>query len=138
MYKIIDEKDRMEFLPKHFKTQMITVESRVFTFAIRMINNYVAGEWLYAETENEYPFMFLNTEKTEISDPWGGETYLMDGDLAGLVVTSYAINSAILIAEGTGSRSIDHLIPTYCGLIKDGRALALNKNQANAFSHLID
>ncbi len=96
----------MNFLPKHFGKQMMRVESSIYNLADNIIVGYTGGYWEYAEADPteeidcEGAFAYLDENELTIRNIFSGSKTTVDGVLAGMIITIYAIN---LVMERTGS-----------------------------------
>ncbi len=91
---IIKDTDRLDFLPQQFKSHFLHVENLVYQFADKMLVNYTGGYWVFATEETQYgnaAFMFPKDNKVIVKHIFNAEEYEIDAVLAGMIITSFAI-----------------------------------------------
>jgi hypothetical protein len=92
---IVPENERLDFLPTQFKSHFLEIENCVYMFADKLIVGYTGGYWHFAtENTEDYgvaAFMFIKYDKVKIQHLFSDEEVEVDGVLAGMIVTSFAI-----------------------------------------------
>lgn len=93
MATMVQEENRLAFLPKYFGAYFITGEGLVFNWMRRMVSDYIGGYWNFFELSNGGFYIAPrkdNNKKFQMST--GFVTMDVTHDTAGIVVTLYAMS----------------------------------------------
>lgn len=115
--QIIPEQDRPGFPTEEFKSPVFDLA--IFHMADTLFPDYHGGYWHYCYTDEGVPFFMLRRDGLqEVSNPFSGETVIVDSILAGMIITSYALLNEVerhyrhdLV---TKLDNLNHAIVTYC------------------------
>lgn len=91
-FNVVVDSQRPAFPGKHFHDHVFDV--RVFSMADRILKGYNGGSWDYVETDTNVAFMRLADDgegKQTLINPFSGEEITADQNLAGMIITSYAM-----------------------------------------------
>lgn len=86
----IHDGQRPNFPVKWFKDPLFDL--KVFTVADQLLKGYKGGLWDYVETDL-VGFMRSPHPTNTLISPYSGEEYVVDDNLAGMIITIYAISS---------------------------------------------
>jgi len=90
---LVQDEDRLAFLPKYFGSYFTSGESLVFTWMGRMNTEYSGGYWDFFELSNGGFYMALKRDNNiKILLSTGHVMREVSADAAGIVVTLYAIS----------------------------------------------
>ncbi|MCA8355612.1 antirestriction protein [Burkholderia cepacia] len=111
---VVPAEQRVQFLPKHFGTEYLNVESMIFSWASRLSDDYIGEHWQFFELDNGGCYLAPDhSSRIRVSYPLNEYEGVMGADAFGIVVTLYTLCH---IAEITGDDSfVDryHLLKTY-------------------------
>lgn len=104
-FQVIPDQERPAFPGKYFGNPLFDLN--VFKVADKLLPNYSGGMWEYvnvlvtkvdyvgdgvaSESVNSHP-IFKLPGVTSIENPFSGEVFEVDANLAGLIVTCYTVN----------------------------------------------
>ncbi len=88
----VPERQKSNFPIKYFNDPIFDV--KVFNVADRLLVGYNGGNWSYITTDTNVAFMRLEGQQT-LSNLFSGEEIEADENLAGMIVTCYAMEAAI-------------------------------------------
>ena len=95
-FKIVPDKDRPAFPLKHFNDAIFDL--KVFNIADQLIKDYNGGYWDYIETASGAAFMAPSATidgNETLTNPFSGEQVEVNRELAGMIVTFYALGQQI-------------------------------------------
>jgi hypothetical protein len=99
--------EMIEFLPRHFKCEMIEFETYVYFFMDSFCSEYNGGNWNFFELSNGGAYMAPNVsadKEINVAVPTNGYSGRMSEDAAGIVMTLFAMS---LLMEKMHSKGKD-------------------------------
>ncbi|NWA64077.1 antirestriction protein [Pantoea sp. B9002] len=86
---VINERQRMKFLPKHFGRFFLLAEREIFDHMSSLSDDYCGGKWQFFELSNGGCFMMPGDDRSNEYDCyWHGNGYegVMSAEAAGIAV----------------------------------------------------
>lgn len=110
-FYVVEAQDKPGFLCHHFKDPLF--DQKVFKAAEQFLKGYSGGYWEYVQSDNDAPFLRIKgrTEAVLIH-PVTDENFLIDNNLAGLIVTYCAVSG--MPGFGKTLFLIKEAIANYC------------------------
>ena len=97
---LVDENERLSFLPKYFDKWMLSAENRIYDILNRFCSTYKGAYWNFYELSNGG--FYMAPELKEMlhlvieSNGFSGE---MSADASGLISTLYVLNTLCYLSE---------------------------------------
>jgi hypothetical protein len=126
---LIEENDRLNFLPKHVKKNYIQFENILYYLTKSMCHKYTGGYWNFYELSNDGFFLALaSDEKFEVYVDGNGFNGFVSSEALGIIVTLFSINGIL------GQKDNDYLIDKFYAL----RDFALDHEESDLILLAID
>lgn len=127
--KLIEEKDRLGFLPLHIGNNILRYEFQIYRFMEVFCKNYSGGYWNFYELSNEGIFISINTENDfHVCNPNNYFDDKMSAEAVSIGVNLYALNTLMDAPDP------EPLINLYYAL----RDFACEHKEANKILQFID
>lgn len=97
---LVNEKNRLSFLPKHAGIECIRFESMTYNIMENICENYTGAYWEFYELDNHGFYMAPQLTKTmNIFVHSNGFEGILTNDAAGIVSTIYSLNHLACLSE---------------------------------------
>lgn len=113
---LVQDKDRLAFLPRHFGTHMLTVERFIYSQFANLCSSYRGGYWHYYDISNGGCYLAPSDETYSLVH--GGNYFdaTVSGDAAGIIVSLFSFSHLSFILE---EDPLGHRIADYFHLLRD-------------------
>ena len=116
---VVPEEDRLEFLPRHFGTHMLTVENCLYTQFAKLCPTYTGGYWHFYDLSNGGCYFAPSHERCALVHAGTYFDATVSGDAAGIIVSLYTFShlSFLLEDDPRGPRIAQyfHLLRDFAG-----------------------
>lgn len=103
---IVPEKNRLDFLPRHFGKRFFMFENMVYSFMDHFCEEYSGGYWQFYTLSNGGAFMSLDSDKTfSVCNPMNYFEGKMSAEAASIGVNIFALNA--LLSKACDEKLID-------------------------------
>ena len=89
---VVPEEDRLEFLPRHFGTHMLTVENYVYAQFAKLCPTYTGGYWHFYDLSNGGCYLAPSRETYPILHADNFFDATVSGDAAGIIVSLFTFS----------------------------------------------
>ena len=131
--KVVPDKDRLKFLPKHVGLFMTRFETSVYNWMSRLDNEYNGGYWEFYELDNGGFFLAPSEDRDYKLCSINHNEEVVSNIAAGIVVTLFALNS-LMVIENISDSMQEILVNKYYAL----RDFAADYIEAKEIFSLID
>lgn len=107
---VVQDENRLEFLPRHFGRHMMTVERFVYSQFANLCSSYRGGYWHYYDLNNGGCYLAPSGETYSLVHERNYFDATVSGDAAGIIVSLFAFShlSFILEDDPVGYRLADY------------------------------
>ena len=131
--KVVPDKDRLKFLPKHVGLFMTRFETSVYNWMSRLDNEYNGGYWEFYELDNGGFFLAPSEDRDYKLCSINHNEEVVSNISAGITVTLFALN-ALMVIENIPDSMQSQLVDKYYAL----RDFAADYIEAKEIFSLID
>lgn len=89
---LVPDHERLEFLPRHFGTHMLTVESYIYTQFGNLCPAYMGGYWHFYELSNGGCYLAPHGETFPLIHTGNYFDATVSGDVAGIIASLFAFS----------------------------------------------
>ncbi|RLM11785.1 antirestriction protein [Gibbsiella quercinecans] len=103
------ESDRLSFLPYLFASDYLLAEMQVYATAERYLREYNGGFWYFIWLPDGGGYMAPDLDRVHLANVNNGGDNTLSGDAAGIVLTSWVINSRCWFHHDRGNAGMVEL-----------------------------
>jgi hypothetical protein len=111
---LVPEEERLDFLPRHFGTHMLTVENFLYAQFTNLCPTYTGGYWHFYDLSNGGCYLAPSREQYRLVQSGNFFEATVSGDAAGIIVSLFTLShlSFALEDDPLGPRIADsfHLL----------------------------
>ena len=113
---VVQDEDRLAFLPRHFGRHMLTVERSIYSQFANLCPSYRGGYWEFYDLSNGGCYLAPSDEAYSLVHEGNYFDAIVSGDAAGIIVSLFSFShlSFILEEDPLGAR-----IANYFHLLRD-------------------
>ncbi|MDR4466399.1 MAG: antirestriction protein [Nitrospira sp.] len=96
---LVPEKDRLEFLPRHFGMHMLTVENCLYTQFAKLCPTYTGGYWHFYDLSNGGCYLAPSHVKYHLIHADNFFDATVSGEAAGIIVSLFTFSHVSFLLE---------------------------------------
>ncbi len=116
---VVPEEDRLEFLPRHFGTHMLTVENCLYAQFAKLCPTYIGGYWHFYDLSNGGCYLAPSHERYPLVHADNFFEATVSGHAAGIIVSLFTFSHVSFALEddplGPRIAQYFHLLRDFAG-----------------------